>query len=89
MTMNRLRRFAPVLLACLACLALAAICFAGKNLLPAVLPQTNLLNRSIAVLGTIGLAAFSYLLACLLLRVEETRSALEILKRKLLKSRIK
>jgi hypothetical protein len=39
------------------------------------------------VLGTIGLAAFAYLAACLLLRVEETRSALDIIKRRLKKPR--
>jgi hypothetical protein len=39
------------------------------------------------VLGTIGLAASAYLGACLLLRVEETRSALDIIQRKLKKQR--
>ena len=88
-TLDTKKTLSTLLRCGLACLALAAICFAGKNLLPTLLPQTNLLNRSVAVLGTIGLAAFAYLAACLLLRVEETRSALEILQRKLLKARTK
>jgi putative peptidoglycan lipid II flippase len=82
------KKILSTLLRCgIACLAIAAVCLAGKNLLPAVLPQTIFFNRILAVLGTIGLAATAYLAACLLLRVEETRSALDILRRKLKKPR--
>jgi hypothetical protein len=88
-TLDTQKTLSTLLRCGIACLALAAICYAGKNLLQTVLPQTNLLNRSVAVFGTIGLASFAYLAACLLLRVEETRSALEILQRKLLKPRVK
>jgi putative peptidoglycan lipid II flippase len=82
------KKLLSTLLRCgLACLAIAAVCYAGKNFLPILLPQSNLLNRGVVVLGTIGLAASAYLGACLLLRVEETRSALDIIQRKLKKQR--
>jgi putative peptidoglycan lipid II flippase len=82
------KKILSTLLRCgIACLSIAAVCLVGKNLLPAVLPQTNFFNCALAVLGTIGLAAAAYLAACLLLRVEETRSALDILRRKLNKPR--
>ena len=86
-TLDTIKILSTLLRCGIACLAIAAVCLAGKNLLPAVLPQTIFFNRILAVLGTIGLAAAAYLAACLLLRVEETRSALDILRRKLKKPR--
>lgn len=78
------RRFAGTLVRCaLAAAALAAVCRLSLDHLPMLLPGKGVALQAIRLFATIGLASAAYLVACLLLRVEETTAALDILKRKL------
>ena len=81
-------KFLSTLARCaLASIPIGLVCMAADSLLPTLLPSQSLPWRALAVLVTIAAAVLAYLLTCLILRVEETRSASEILKRKLLRQR--
>jgi putative peptidoglycan lipid II flippase len=81
-------KFLSILARCLLASApICLVCLAGNSYLPALLPSDSLPWRAACVLATISAAVVSYLLACLLLGVDETKSLLEILKRKLRKRR--
>lgn len=71
----------------LATIPIALICLVGNSYLASLLPSDSLPWRAASVLATIFAAVASYILACLLLRVDETQSLLEILKRKLRRKR--
>jgi putative peptidoglycan lipid II flippase len=78
------RRLAVTILRCgLAAAALAAVCHASLTQVPALLPGDAVVPRALRLFATIGLASAAYLLVCLVLRVEETTTALDIVKRKL------
>jgi putative peptidoglycan lipid II flippase len=82
-TLDSIKFFSTLARCALATIPIAVVCLAGNSCLPDLLPSHALPWRLVGVLATICGAVTSYLLACLLLRVDETRSLLEILKRKL------
>ena len=82
-TLDSFKFFSTLARCALATIPIALVCLTGNSWLPELLPSNALPWRAAAVLATISAAVASYLLACLLLRVDETRSLLEILKRKL------
>ena len=82
-TLDSFRFFSTLARCALATIPIALVCLTGNSWLPELLPSNALPWRAAAVLATISAGVASYLLACLLLRVDETRSLLEILKRKL------
>jgi putative peptidoglycan lipid II flippase len=78
------RRLAGTLVRCsLAATALAAVCKVSLDHAQTFLPGDTLALQATRLFATIGAASAAYLIACLLLRVEETTSVLDILKRKL------
>jgi putative peptidoglycan lipid II flippase len=86
-TLDSSQFFSTLARCALATIPIALICLAGNSYLPGLIPSDSLAWRAASVLATISAAVASYLLACLLLRVDETQSLLEILKRKLQKTR--
>ena len=68
---------------CLASAALGAVCKLSLDHASTLLPGDSVWLQSVRVFLTIAIASAAYLLACLLLRVEETTAAIDILKRKL------
>jgi len=77
-------KFLSTLLRCLAAsVPLALVCIWANATLPGLLPGPSVLASSVRVLGTIALAGGAYLGACLLLKVEEPRAMLAILRKKL------
>jgi putative peptidoglycan lipid II flippase len=86
-TLESSQFFSTLARCALATIPIALICLAGNSYLPALLPSDSIAWRAASVLATISAAVASYLLACMLLRVDETQSLLEILKRKLRKTR--
>jgi putative peptidoglycan lipid II flippase len=80
------KRFFSTLVRCaIATIPLAAVCIGSERFASVYFPDTNLAIRTLIVLGTIIAASASYLIACLLMRVEETTFALQIVKTKLKK----
>lgn len=67
----------------LACVPLALVCWGYLEFGMPALAGAPLPLRAAGVLGTVGVAAGCYLAACLVLRVEEIRSAVGIVRRRL------
>ncbi|MDX2080968.1 MAG: murein biosynthesis integral membrane protein MurJ [Terrimicrobiaceae bacterium] len=80
------RKFASTTLRCaLAAVPLGLTCWTGLLWMQRLFPQPVLWQEALAVFTIIGSAALAYLTAAWLLRVEEVTSALNILRRKLLR----
>jgi putative peptidoglycan lipid II flippase len=62
---------------------LAAVCVFGRGWLAPWLGASSLVDRAWSLLAIIGAAAAVYFALCALLRVEEAREALDLLKRKI------
>jgi putative peptidoglycan lipid II flippase len=62
---------------------LAAVCVFGRQWLAPWLTGATLIDRGWSLLAIIGAAALVYFALCALLRVEEARDALALLKRKI------
>jgi hypothetical protein len=86
-TLDSLKFFATLARCAIAAVPIALVCIAGNSYLPGWLPSESFPWRVVSVLTTISVAISSYFLACLLLRLDETRFLLEILRRKLGKPR--
>ena len=66
-----------------AALLLAGVCVAGKHVLGEALMSPMILDRLWSLLSVIAVGAGVYFGACILLRVDEARDALALLKRKI------
>jgi putative peptidoglycan lipid II flippase len=86
-TLDSAKFFSTLARCAVATVPIALVCLAGNSELPSLLPSNTLPWRAAGVLATIALAVASYLLACLVLRLDETRFLLDILSRKLRKTR--
>jgi hypothetical protein len=62
---------------------LAGVCFAGRHFLGPWLMSASLVDRLWSLLAVIAVGAVVYFGLCTLLRVEETKQALSIIKRKI------
>lgn len=79
-------KFVATLIRCLAAtIPLALACHLTLTYGPFLLHTSNLFTRVTLVLMAMGLGSASYFLSCLILRVDETTSVAEIIKRRVLK----
>jgi putative peptidoglycan lipid II flippase len=79
-TASLLGSFARMLVAAA---GLAGACYAGRHFLAPWLVSVSLFDRIWSLLAVIGAGAIVYFGLCALLRVEETKQALAIVKRKI------
>jgi putative peptidoglycan lipid II flippase len=79
-TASLLGSFARMLVAAA---GLAGVCFAGRHFLGPWLMSASLVDRLWSLLAVIAAGAVVYFGLCTLLRVEETKQALAIIKRKI------